>query len=124
MSVRMRHTKGHTRNRRAHHSLKEPRLSVCDNCGEAHIRHRACPTCGMYRGRKVIDMEAQIAKKQEKMKRKEKELQAMGIDKGDKDNPLKEKKVAQKGPDESEKQRTKDKRGPLDLFRLSKRPEK
>lgn len=58
MTVRMRHTKGHTGNRRSHHALKEARFSVCADCGASHIRHQACPTCGKYRGRVVIDMKA------------------------------------------------------------------
>jgi len=78
----------------------------------------------MYRGRVVKDMEVEIAKRQEKMKRRNKELQEMGLKKDDSTNPLKEKKVAQKGPDEGEKQQIKTRRGPLDLFGLSKRPEK
>ncbi|HFC76750.1 MAG TPA: 50S ribosomal protein L32, partial [Candidatus Moranbacteria bacterium] len=51
MSVRMRHTKGHTRNRRSHHALKTPRLSNCQDCGALHLRHRVCETCGKYKGK-------------------------------------------------------------------------
>lgn len=56
MSVRMRHTKGHTNNRRSHHRVGEPRLSVCSNCKAPHLRHRACLECGSYKGREVIDV--------------------------------------------------------------------
>ncbi len=74
MSVRMRHTKGHTKNRRAHHALKSPRLSKCKECSSMHLRHRICDNCGKYRNHAVIDVEAQIAKKAERTKRKHREL--------------------------------------------------
>ncbi len=74
MSVRMRHTKGHTRNRRSHHALKSPRLSNCADCGALHMRHRVCETCGKYRGKQVIDVMAKIEKKNERMKAKAKAL--------------------------------------------------
>lgn len=79
MSVRMRHTRGHTRNRRSHHSLKEIQLSKCADCGSSHLRHRICETCGKYRGRVVIDMEKQILKKEEKAKNKQKEMEQGGV---------------------------------------------
>lgn len=63
MSVRMRHTRAHTGNRRSHHGLTGPRLSKCTNCSEPHLRHRACLNCGMYRGRQVVDVVAKVEKK-------------------------------------------------------------
>jgi large subunit ribosomal protein L32 len=27
----------------------------CDNCGEKMIAHRACPSCGFYRGKSVVN---------------------------------------------------------------------
>ena len=74
MSVRMRHTSGHTKNRRSHHSLTEPRLSKCTKCGSFHLRHHACGVCGEYRGRQVIDTQAKVEKKNERRKAKMKEL--------------------------------------------------
>ena len=70
MSVRMRHTRGHTRNRRSHHSLTEPRLSKDPETGELHVRHRVNMTTGRYRGRLVIDVAKREAKKAEKARRK------------------------------------------------------
>jgi large subunit ribosomal protein L32 len=72
MTVRMRHTRSHTANRRSHHALKEPRLSACPDCKSPTKRHSACLSCGRYRGRVVIDMAAKIEKKQEKAKAKAK----------------------------------------------------
>ena len=68
MSVRMRHTREHTANRRSHHALKEPRLSTCGSCGASHMRHTMCAKCGNYRGREVVDVVSQVAKKQDKRK--------------------------------------------------------
>ena len=35
-------------------SIKKSQLTVCENCGEKKIPHRACPSCGYYAGRNVI----------------------------------------------------------------------
>lgn len=82
MSVRMRHTRGHTGNRRSHHGLKEPRLSTCSGCGAEHKRHTVCMNCGSYRGRQVIDVKAIRERKEA---RKEAKLRRMGeeVDKQD-----------------------------------------
>ena len=29
--------------------------NACPNCGAAVMPHRACPACGFYKGRKVIE---------------------------------------------------------------------
>jgi len=70
MSVRMRHTSGHTRNRRSHHAISAPRLSLCVKCGAHHIRHHMCDNCGTYRGIEIIDVLAKKTKKIEKAKAK------------------------------------------------------
>jgi large subunit ribosomal protein L32 len=71
MSVRMRHTRSHTKNRRSHHSLSVQGLSSCKNCAADSMRHHACAECGMYKDRQVIDMEKKKAKKEKKDKLKE-----------------------------------------------------
>ena len=63
MSVRMRHTREHTANRRSHHALSEPRLSTCSNCSEKHPRHKMCENCGQYKGRQVVDVASKQAKR-------------------------------------------------------------
>lgn len=30
-------------------------MSVCSNCGNPKLPHRACPECGFYKGRQVIE---------------------------------------------------------------------
>jgi large subunit ribosomal protein L32 len=68
MVVRMRANRAHTANRRSHHALEAVRLSKCVDCGAAHVRHQACPTCGKYRGRVVINVHAAVEKKAKKAK--------------------------------------------------------
>ena len=69
MVVRMRHTSSHTRNRRSHHALTGPAFAVCEKCHASHIRHRACPQCGTYRGKAALD----VTKKLARIEKKEKE---------------------------------------------------
>lgn len=55
MPVPKRRTSHSKRNkRRAHDALTPPTVMSCPACGESTTMHRACPHCGMYRGRKVI----------------------------------------------------------------------
>lgn len=72
MVVRMRHTRGHTGNRRGHHALTEVRFSGCPSCGTLIPRHRVCTNCGKYRGRSVVDISAKSLKKANKQKEREK----------------------------------------------------
>ena len=61
MVVRMRHTKGHTRNRRSHHALKAKNLLVCKNCGALIQGHKMCDACGYYKGKLVLKVKAKKA---------------------------------------------------------------
>lgn len=70
MVVRMRHTRGHTGNRRSHHALMRPALSK-DESGNFHLRHRMSPENGSYRGRKVVDLAPQLEKRARKTKEAE-----------------------------------------------------
>jgi len=51
-----RHSDRRTANRRAHDHLRQTGLSECPNCHEPKLPHRACPHCGMYKGREVIEV--------------------------------------------------------------------
>jgi len=51
-----RHSKARTGSRRAHDSLKSHALSECPNCHERKMPHRACPKCGHYKGREVLEV--------------------------------------------------------------------
>jgi ribosomal protein L32 len=52
MSIRMRHTKGHTGNRRAHHALKGINIIKTDE-GSLRLPHRVDEATGMYRGKQI-----------------------------------------------------------------------
>ncbi|HEV2297451.1 MAG TPA: 50S ribosomal protein L32 [Candidatus Acidoferrales bacterium] len=53
-----RHSKARTSKRRAHDHLTAPSISNCPNCHEPKLPHRACPHCGYYKGRAVVDTKA------------------------------------------------------------------
>lgn len=58
MVVRMRHTRAHTGNRRSHHALVAGAAVNCLKCGAPRMRHRACPSCGDYRGKNMLSKKA------------------------------------------------------------------
>lgn len=51
-----RHSKTRRDKRRTHDSLSLVGTSQCTNCGESKLPHRACGSCGYYRGREVIEV--------------------------------------------------------------------
>jgi large subunit ribosomal protein L32 len=51
-----RHSKRRTSNRRAHDALKPSGLAECPKCHEMKQPHRACPSCGWYKTREVIEV--------------------------------------------------------------------
>ncbi len=65
MVVRMRHTSGHTANRRSHHALVATSL-VKTAAGTYRKSHHMDPITGMYRGRVVVDMTKKALKAQSK----------------------------------------------------------
>jgi large subunit ribosomal protein L32 len=46
-------SKSRKRMRRSHHRVHAPTVVRCE-CGEPALPHRACPSCGKYRGREVV----------------------------------------------------------------------
>ncbi|GFE61217.1 MAG: 50S ribosomal protein L32 [Oryzomonas sp.] len=42
--------------RRAHDFLTTQSVSSCPQCKSPKLPHRACPTCGTYKGKEVIDL--------------------------------------------------------------------
>ena len=74
MVVRMRSTKSHRNNRRSHDGLSSPSLTLDKSTNMTHLRHRASMVTGEYRGRKVIDFSAKLAKQ----KKKDKQAKAEG----------------------------------------------
>ena len=53
----MRHTKGHSANRRSHHALKNRALTTSPE-GTVHPRHRVVLEGGTYRGRTLLNKKA------------------------------------------------------------------
>ena len=51
------HSKARSRSRRANYygRLSAPTTMECPNCGDTKLLHRACPNCGHYRGRQVVE---------------------------------------------------------------------
>lgn len=43
--------------RRSHDSLTKPAGSVCPQCKEPKLSHRACASCGTYKGKAVLGSE-------------------------------------------------------------------
>ena len=50
-----RHSTRRTALRRSHDFLTAVGLSECPSCHEKKLPHRACPKCGAYKGRAVLD---------------------------------------------------------------------
>jgi len=49
--------------RRAHLAVATPKLVVCPQCRSPRPTHQACPVCGTYRGREVLDVAARAARR-------------------------------------------------------------
>ena len=46
------------RTRKAANRWHAPTLNKCSQCGSTVAAHRACPSCGYYKGRQVLTIEA------------------------------------------------------------------
>lgn len=64
MTVRMRHTSSHTKNRRSHHALKN-RVIVKNDDGTSRLPHRIDEATGMYRGHQIVSKKDVKAKKKD-----------------------------------------------------------
>ena len=45
------------RMRQAQHKAELPATTTCPECGAPVQTHRACPSCGKYRGRQVLTVD-------------------------------------------------------------------
>ena len=43
--------------RRAHTKASSVDTSTCPQCGEVKLHHQACPSCGVYKDRTVMEVE-------------------------------------------------------------------
>ena len=77
MVVRMRKNRSQTAMRRSNHAISGQRLTKCE-CGASRLSHRACPQCGKYNGKIVIDIVVAAKRAARRQKRKQTELRASG----------------------------------------------
>jgi ribosomal protein L32 len=61
MSIRMRHTRGHSGNRRSHHALKNITI-VTDSDGLLRLPHRLNEATGQYRGKQIVTIKERSEK--------------------------------------------------------------
>jgi large subunit ribosomal protein L32 len=53
-------SKTRKRKRRTHYKISENGTTKCPNCGALIKPHRVCPECGFYKGKKVLEKEAEV----------------------------------------------------------------
>ena len=58
-----RNSRSRVRRRRSHHALKQTGSVDCANCGTPILPHRACKSCGFYKGRNVKGASLEKAEK-------------------------------------------------------------
>ncbi|MGE5540730.1 MAG: 50S ribosomal protein L32 [Bacillota bacterium] len=89
MSVRMRHTSSHTKNRRSHHALTGTNVVTDKESGALRLPHRLDETTGMYRGKQIV-----TKKEVKKAEKKEKAKKAHDHEHAANTNPAPEKHIA------------------------------
>ena len=52
-------SKTRKRMRRSHNALEVVNTTKCPECGEAIKPHRVCKKCGSYKGKKVVQKDAE-----------------------------------------------------------------
>ncbi len=99
MSVRMRHTSSHTKNRRSHHALRAQSVVKDQESGALRLPHRLDETTGKYRGKLIVPERKKELKKEEKRRERNegKKAELMNASVGHKEpthveEPKKEKK--------------------------------
>jgi large subunit ribosomal protein L32 len=60
MVNRMRANRSHRDNRRSHHALDAARITTDATSGSIHQRHRVDLSTGMYRGKKILNVEKSV----------------------------------------------------------------
>ncbi|QBI55688.1 50S ribosomal protein L32 [Streptomonospora litoralis] len=49
-------SRSNTRKRRSQWKASRPELVTCPRCRDPKLPHTACPTCGTYNNRQVLDV--------------------------------------------------------------------
>lgn len=50
-------SRSRTRQRKATWKVSRPTISTCPHCKATRLPHRACPNCGQYNGREVVQVD-------------------------------------------------------------------
>jgi len=65
------HTRSKVGKTRMHKYIKRVVLSLCQKCKKPILPHTACKNCGYYKGKEVINVLAELSKKERKSREKE-----------------------------------------------------
>lgn len=68
---RHKHTRSSVGQRRMHLFITKAALTLCQKCKKPVLPHTACKNCGYYKGREVINVLAELTKKEKKIREKE-----------------------------------------------------
>jgi len=64
MSVpKQRHTKLRRDRKRKRFAIEPVKTQKCPKCGKDMLSHKACPYCGFYKGKEVVNTLKKVAKK-------------------------------------------------------------
>lgn len=58
-----RFSRARTRKKRTHKKYSQGAISVCPQCKQLKLPHSACPFCGYYKGRQVVEIKVKEKKK-------------------------------------------------------------
>ncbi len=68
---RHKHTRSSVGQRRMHLYITKAALTQCPKCKKPVLPHTVCKNCGFYKGREVINVLADLTKKERKAREKE-----------------------------------------------------
>ena len=68
---RHKHTRSKVGKTRMHKYIAHLQLNVCPKCKKPILSHTACLNCGFYKGEEVINVLADLTKKDKKIREKE-----------------------------------------------------
>jgi len=63
-----RRTSTSKKQRASHFAMKKVQTAKCADCGASIRPHHACPKCGKYKGKKVVDVAKRAARHMRKPK--------------------------------------------------------
>lgn len=59
------------KNKRMHLHIASSTLVSCPKCGKPVLAHTLCQNCGTYRGKMLVDVMANLTKKEKKQKKRD-----------------------------------------------------